>query len=171
MHARTAKRKLTYLLRNFLNKCSGIGGDRCHFDFRWLSPLCQAVSSSSFFLATSMAELNQAPSVPTTPFQRKGRSQVRKFFTRDVEGRKAKCLLCEAVLTYDGCSTSNLQRHLSSQHPFSLSVKQSTTPTSSQSILKFTQAKASTKPISVGRSTEITKVLSRWTWLEGRPVS
>eukprot|EP00117_Sycon_ciliatum_P019179 scpid60827/ scgid5665/ Zinc finger BED domain-containing protein 4 len=116
--------------------------------------------------------LEQAPSQQFSPFQRQSRSTVWKFFTRDVANKKAKCNLCQVKLTYDGCSTSSLQRHLKNRHPSDIdSPSTSTTAASAQpSILNFTNADK-IRPTSLPRSREITKILSRWTWLDGRPLS
>lgn len=122
--------------------------------------------------------LQQAPASASTPFQRQARSAVWKFFTRDVAQQKATCNLCEEVLAYNGSSTSSLQRHLKMRHPSSDTGSSSAATSSSSSsskqpsIASFAQAKtAKSRPLSVVRSREITKCLSRWMWLDGRPLS
>ena len=120
--------------------------------------------------------LVEAEAFTDSPFQRSPRSNVWKHFTRNAAKDQATCNLCKVVLSYKGSSTTSLHRHLSNRHPSSASLpeqkdsKRSTKQTDI-SVFAKTSSPASSRPVSTVRQREITEVLSRWPWLDGRPIS
>ena len=109
------------------------------------------------------------------PFEKSSRSHVWKYFKR--KKNYAKCLLCSAEYKYNGGTTSNLIAHLERKHPASVTKpatrsKQEEGSQAQQSMRSFVQAQpCSSKPCSVNTQREITRILSRWPWLDMRPIA
>ena len=132
--------------------------------------------------AHSFRKMDRA-NVDPLPFEKATRSGVWNHFRRGM--KSATCLLCDRTLVYNGGTTSNLLSHLQRKHPSKVSspaaVKQEpglplpsvAAPAAAQaSLTKFVQAQPrSTKPCSSLVQHEITRILSRWPWLDMRPIS
>jgi len=110
-------------------------------------------------------------------FLKPSRSPVWKYFHRQT--RSAWCLLCKKVLSYNGGTTSNLTKHLEIKHKSKVEVHgepvaaKDTVSAKQLSIMKFGQlrkGKSVDKPCSVGTQEEITRILTKWTWRDMRPI-
>lgn len=114
-----------------------------------------------------------ADTASNAPFKKKSRSHVGKYFCRHLD--KADCLLCNKSFTYNGGTTSNLISHLERKHPSSIKTKEeegSRANTRQLSIGDFAKIQPrGSKPCSINTQHEITRILSRWPWLDMRPVS
>lgn len=116
-------------------------------------------------------ELQDASSTKhSDPFERQERSPVWKCFRRDISSSSAVCLLCNATLTYKGGTTTGLHRHITSKHPSSLPKQAKQEQLQLTGFLRTTSSQ-SAKPVSAVRAREITDLLSRWVWLDARPMS
>ena len=117
----------------------------------WYWTFCLLLFSE--FVLASHGLSKSWPEVPAetgdSPFQRQARSEVWKHFTRNVAEKKVKCLLCGDELSYNGCSTTNLKRHLETRHSSSLPT--ATVKVEQKRIDCFTKSKPAVKPVSATR--------------------
>ena len=121
-------------------------------------------------MASDASHSTSPSSSEAFPFEKSSRSYVWKYFRRDK--CSAQCLLCNKAFVYNGGTTSNLIYHLERKHP-SLrkpEAKQEggqTHTTQQLSMRAFAQAQPrSNKPCSHNVQREITRILSRWPWLD-----
>ena len=91
-----------------------------------------------------------------------------------------QCLLCKKILSYNGGTTSNLIQHLNKKHQSEVEVQkvettgtEDTTPKqlSITQFGKLYKGKSISKPCSVETKEEITRILTKWTWKDMRPIS
>ena len=111
-------------------------------------------------------------------FLKPSRSPVWKYF--HCQTRSAQCLLCKKVLSYNGGTTSILIKHLEiNKHKSEAEVHgetvaaKDTVSAKQLSIMKFGQlhkSKSVDKPCSVGTQEETTRILTKWTWRDMRPI-
>ena len=131
---------------------------------------CEASEGSSVTPDTSPSDTSST-SVKT--IRRPLRSAVWKHFRR--EKGKAQCFLCNKVLAYNGGKTSNLILHLNKVHPSSVLVKKdyNESATTQLSIKQFGKGRLRncSQPCSVEMQKEITRILTKWTWKDMRPIS
>ena len=109
-------------------------------------------------------------------FRRPSRSAVWKYFRR--RQWSAQCMLCKKVLSYNGGTTSNLMQHLNTKHQSQVEVQKPKVKTTEDRQLSITQfagkqykGKSISKPCSVETKEEITRILTKWTWKDMRPIS
>ena len=127
--------------------------------------------------STSTSDLHatkpSSDAASNAPFEKKSRSYVWKYFRR--HQNKADCLLCNKSFAYNGGTTSNLISHLERKHPSSIKpeVEGSQANTTRQlSIRDFGKVQPrGSKPCSIDVQREITRILSRWPWLDMRPIA
>ena len=131
--------------------------------------------SSSTTISVSSGDVSSGTSVS---FQKRSRSAVWKHFRR--HKRSAQCLLCMKILLYNGGTTSNLIQHLNTKHQSEVEVQklentEDSEPKAKQlSIIQFgklRKGKSISKPCSVETREEITRILTKWTWKDMRPIS
>jgi len=86
--------------------------------------------------------------------------------------------LCKKILSYNGATTSNLLQHLSSKHPSTIQVQKDDSTESAMakqlSIKQFSKqhkGKFTSKPCTVETQEGITRILTKWTWKDMRPIS
>ena len=119
----------------------------------------------------SLSDASSTSVGTTLSIRRPLRSAVWKHFRR--EKGKAQCLLCGKVLAYNGGTTSNLMLHLNKLHPSTVRVKKGGESVTTQlSIKQFGKGKLrNNQPCSVEEQKEITRILTKWTWKDMRPIS
>ena len=111
----------------------------------------------------------------SSSFQKPRRSEVWKHFWR--KKRSAQCLLCKKVLSYNGGTTSNLISHLSKMHPSIVRIHKQekeameTKQLSIKKCGKLHKSKLANKHCTVETQKEITRILTKWTWKDMRPIS
>ena len=105
-----------------------------------------------------------------SPFQKASRSSVWQHFRRG-DG-SVECLICAAKLKYNGGTTSNLAAHLKKRHKSETDQTNST----KHAQTKLTQfaagvAQPSTKICTVTQQDALARLLSRWIWMDMRPIA
>ena len=105
------------------------------------------------------------------PFKKTCRSYVWKYSRG--EKCSAHCLLCNKAFVYNGWTTSNLISHWQWKHPSSSrEAKQESSQLLQQEIGAFAKAQqCNNKPCSHNVEREITRILSRWPWLDIRQIA
>ena len=129
--------------------------------------------STSTTVTVSSTDISSDASVS---FQKPSRSAVWKHFRRYKQS--AQCLLCKKVLTYNGGTTSNLIQHLRKKHQSEVEIQkvktaEDTIPKqlSITQFRKLQKGKSINKLCSVETQEEITRILTKWTWMDMRPIS
>ncbi len=116
-----------------------------------------------------MATITAGPTSPPSS----SRSYVWKYFQVKRDTGSAQCLLCNKTFTYNGGTTSNLLSHLQRKHPSSAKpgVKEGR-QTQVPSIESYAKAQPrGSKICTHAVQLEITRILSRWPWLDMRPIA
>ena len=131
--------------------------------------------SSSGSTKVTISSTDTSSDTPVS-FQKPTRSAVWKHFR--YYHWSAQCLLCKKVLSYNGRTTSNLIQHLNKKHHSEVEVqKVETTEDTTSKQLSITQfrklykGKSISKPCLVETKEEITRILTKWTWKDMRPIS
>lgn len=125
--------------------------------------------SSSTTVTISSTDVSSDASVS---FQKPSRSAVWKYFC--LQKQSTQCQLCRKVLSYNGGTTSNLIQHLNKKHQSVAEFQKVETTADSipkqLSIKQFGKLRKG-KPCSVETKEEITRILTKWTWKDMRPIS
>ena len=147
-------------------------GSKCT-DIGFLSKKLKMEEPSTSSVASNLLAANpSSDAAATAPFEKKSRSCVWKYFRR--HQNKADCLLCNKPLAYNGGTTSNLIAHLERKHPSSIKaeVEGSRDATRQLSIRDYGKVQPrGSKACSIDVQREITRILSRWPWLDMRPIA